>query len=256
VLNSVNVSASQVIRMLRESEVGGLKQAVQLMDQHGADMAAFMGDDPRGKQLPLFLGHLADALEAERTQMQDELARLSRSIDHIKDIVTTQQAYAGGGARLVEPVDIAELVEDVLRMNVATLTRHHVEIVRQFDAVPVVPLDKHRVLMILINLIGNAKQALSGITGRALQIRISVHVTEGQHVQIGVTDNGVGIAPENLTRIFVHGFTTRHGGHGFGLHSCALAAREMGGALQVHSGGAGQGATFTLELPLPAARPA
>ena len=69
-----------------------------------------------------------------------------------------------------------------------------------------------------------------------------------------VSDNGIGIPPENLTRIFSHGFSTRKGGHGFGLHSGANAAKEMGGQLSVHSDGVGKGATFTLELPL-AARP-
>ncbi|MGB8693344.1 MAG: ATP-binding protein, partial [Steroidobacteraceae bacterium] len=69
-------------------------------------------------------------------------------------------------------------------------------------------------------------------------------------VHIAVSDNGVGISPENLTRIFSHGFTTKQEGHGFGLHSGALAAREMGGALRASSQGPGLGATFTLELPL------
>jgi len=64
-----------------------------------------------------------------------------------------------------------------------------------------------------------------------------------------VVDNGVGIPPENLARIFQHGFTTRKDRHGFALHSGALAAQEMGGSLTPHSDGRGQGATFTLELP-------
>jgi signal transduction histidine kinase len=59
-----------------------------------------------------------------------------------------------------------------------------------------------------------------------------------------------GFHQENLIRIFSHGFTTRKDGHGFGLHSGALAAREMGGRLSVQSEGPGRGATFTLELPL------
>jgi two-component system NtrC family sensor kinase len=62
----------------------------------------------------------------------------------------------------------------------------------------------------------------------------------------------VGIAPENLTRIFSHGFTTRTDGHGFGLHSAALAAQQMGGRLTAQSDGPGRGATFTLELPVAA----
>jgi C4-dicarboxylate-specific signal transduction histidine kinase len=59
----------------------------------------------------------------------------------------------------------------------------------------------------------------------------------------------VGIAPENMTRIFQHGFTTRKDGHGFGLHSGALTARDLGGSLSAHSDGPGRGAVFTLELP-------
>ncbi|HEY1313813.1 MAG TPA: ATP-binding protein, partial [Steroidobacteraceae bacterium] len=70
---------------------------------------------------------------------------------------------------------------------------------------------------------------------------------------VGVIDNGVGIAPENMHRLFTHGFTTRASGHGFGLHSGALAAQELGGTLSVKSDGPGRGATFTLELPYDAA---
>jgi signal transduction histidine kinase len=79
--------------------------------------------------------------------------------------------------------------------------------------------------------------------------------SEASRVKVSVMDNGVGIAPENLTRIFNHGFTTRKGGHGFGLHSGALAASELGGSLTAHSEGPGRGATFTLELPLQISRP-
>ena len=60
-------------------------------------------------------------------------------------------------------------------------------------------------------------------------------------VQIAVIDNGIGIQPDHMTRIFSHGFTTKKDGHGFGLHSGALAARDLGGALRVHSAGAGSG---------------
>ena len=61
--------------------------------------------------------------------------------------------------------------------------------------------------------------------------------------------HGVGIPAENLTRIFSHGFTTRRQGHGFGLHSSALAVRDLGGSIQAQSDGTGKGATFTLLLP-------
>jgi signal transduction histidine kinase len=73
---------------------------------------------------------------------------------------------------------------------------------------------------------------------------------EKECARIRVEDNGIGIPPENLTRIFSHGFTTRPDGHGFGLHIGAINAREMGGSLSVTSEGAGRGAAFTLILPM------
>jgi signal transduction histidine kinase len=112
----------------------------------------------------------------------------------------------------------------------------------------VVTTDKHKVMQILINLVRNAKFACvdSGRPDRQLTVRTT---GDDRGLRIAIIDNGVGIPAENLARIFNHGFTTRKNGHGFGLHSGALAARELGGALTVHSAGPGQGATFTLELP-------
>lgn len=79
---------------------------------------------------------------------------------------------------------------------------------------------------------------------------VRVGVNQTKELEIAVMDNGTGIAPENLTRVFSHGFTTKKDGHGFGLHSGALAARELGGTLSAHSDGPGKGAVFTLKLPL------
>jgi signal transduction histidine kinase len=116
--------------------------------------------------------------------------------------------------------------------------------------VPLLNVEKHKILQILVNLLRNAKYACD--ESERADKRLTVRVADGEgRIKISVMDNGVGISPENLTRIFNHGFTTRKGGHGFGLHSGALAAKEMGGSLTVHSDGPGQGATFTLELPYP-----
>ena len=118
-----------------------------------------------------------------------------------------------------------------------------------YGQVPEVSADKHKVLQILVNLIRNAKYACdeSGRDDKRLVMRAS---NGDDRVRIAVIDNGIGIPAENLTRIFAHGFTTRKDGHGFGLHSGALAAKELGGALRAHSDSVGRGATFTLELPL------
>jgi signal transduction histidine kinase len=134
-------------------------------------------------------------------------------------------------------------------MNEGSFARHDVNVVRDFSDLPPICTDKHKVLQILVNLVRNAKYACdeSGRSDKQMILR----ATDGNgKVKIAVIDNGVGIPPENLTRIFNHGFTTRKEGHGFGLHSGALAARELGGSLTAFSEGRGLGAVFTLELPV------
>jgi signal transduction histidine kinase len=120
--------------------------------------------------------------------------------------------------------------------------------------VPLIQVDKHKVLQILVNVIRNAKYACDEMPGGEKRVTVRVRAAAGA-ILVAVTDTGVGIPKENLQRIFNHGFTTRRDGHGFGLHSSALAAKELGGSLQVESAGRNQGATFTLTLPLTAAEP-
>lgn len=251
VLNSVNVSANLVAEIVKKSKVSSLGRVVGLLKDHEKDLGAFMASDPRGKQLPGFLAQLSDYFLAGQAESLKELETLRTNIEHIKDIVAMQQSYAKVSG-VKELVNLPALVEDSLRMNTESLTRHHIEIVRDFESVPPIVLDKHKVLQILINLVRNAKYACGESSVREKRITLRMN-NGGGRVKISVVDNGVGIPAENLTRIFHHGFTTREGGHGFGLHSSALAAREMGGSLQAHSDGKDRGATFTLELPLPVA---
>ena len=159
-----------------------------------------------------------------------------------------QQSYAKASG-VLESLKITELVEDAIRMNNGAMARHQVKVVREMADVPPILTDKHKVLQILINLIRNAKYACddSGRDDKQITLRVA---HDRDSVKVSVIDNGVGIPAENLTRIFNHGFTTRKEGHGFGLHSGALAAKEMGGALTVASEGTGRGAAFMLELPV------
>ena len=227
----------------------GLGKAKQLINEHPHHLGTFLTEDDKGKMLPGYLTQLVDAIAIEQQGMADELVQLTKSVDHIKDIVSTQQSYAGA-SKLLEPVHISALVEDALRMNSGALSRHHVTVVKDYQPVPEVMADKHRLLLILVNLISNAKYAMSNLSDRPRQITLTVQAVEGDTLQISVKDEGEGIPAENMTRIFTHGFTTRKEGHGFGLHSCALAAIEMKGRLTAHSDGPGQGALFTLSIPL------
>jgi PAS domain S-box-containing protein len=250
VLNSVNVSTTQIGDTLRQSRLPGLGKAVALMRENSGNLGAFLTADPRGQKLTDYFESLHTHLSAEHKQLIDEVESLRRNVEHIKDIVSMQQSYAMISG-LVEPHSATDLVEDAIRMNGAALLRHDVQVVREFETVPKVLCEKPRVLQILVNLIRNAKYALDdgGGTDKRLTLRLA-HDSATQKVQIIVRDNGIGIPAENLTRIFAHGFTTRKDGHGFGLHSAANAAKEMKGSLVGLSDGKGKGATFILELPI------
>lgn len=247
VLNSVNVSASIVSDRIRKSKCVGLARVAALLSEHASDLTTFLTGS-QGGHLPVYLQELAADLIAERDAASAELAVLRGNVEHIKEIVAMQQSYARRGG-VTEIVDIRTLVEDSLRMNEGAFSRHGVTLVRDFQEVPPISVDKHKVLQILVNVIRNAKYACDESGNAEKRVTVRVRAVNGTML-IAVIDTGVGIPPENLERIFSHGFTTRKGGHGFGLHSCALAARDLGGSLQGESAGPGQGATFTLTLPL------
>jgi PAS domain S-box-containing protein len=247
VLNSVNVSANLVAERLKKSKCAGLARAASMLSEHASDLATFLAG-AQGRALPVYLKELAAELIAERDAAGAELLALRSNVEHIKEIVAVQQSYARRGG-ITDTLDIRVLVEDSLRMNEGAFSRHGVVLVRDFHEVPLIQVDKHKVLQILVNVIRNAKYACDEAKRAEKRVTVRVRTAE-QAVLIAVIDNGVGIPQENLERIFNHGFTTRKDGHGFGLHSSALAAKEMGGALYAESAGAGQGATFTLMLPL------
>jgi signal transduction histidine kinase len=248
VLNSLNVSATVVADKVRQSKVSGLTKATQMIAENSQDLGRFFSTDQRGQQLPHYLSALSDALSAERESVLGELGELAKSLDHVKEIVGMQQRYAGVST-VVEPVDVRQVVEDAIRMNDAGFSRHHVKLVREFVDLPQVQLDKHKVLQILMNLLSNAKYATDAADTSEKVVEVRVDAA-GERLRIAVSDNGVGIPEENLGRLFTHGFTTKKNGHGFGLHSSIMAARDMRGTLTAHSDGPGKGATFTLELPV------
>jgi len=248
VLNSVNVSATLVMDQIRGSKIGNLPKLGAMLRDHASDLAHYLTADPKGRRIPAYLISVSEALVEERTMMTEELGQLRKNIEHIRDIVAMQQNYAKVSG-VVETVAIAELVEDALRMNADALDRGGFEVVTELEPELPVTVERHKVLQILVNLIRNAKHACESSSSSIKRVTLRA-IREGARVRVSVADDGIGIPPENLTRIFAHGFTTKKDGHGFGLHSGALAAKELGGSLAVMSGGVGQGATFTLELPV------
>jgi signal transduction histidine kinase len=249
VLNSVNVSTSLIRDHLGRLSSSNLEQAAQMIREHADDLGRFLTTDEKGRHFPRYLSEASQYLSNEQEYLLNEINGLAQNVEHINEIVAMQQNYASVSG-VHEKVAASEVVENGITMNAGAFSRHGIKVIRAYEAVDYLTVDKHKLLQILVNILRNAKYACDESGSSEKVVTIQIKGVGKERVRVEIADNGMGIPPENLTRIFSHGFTTREHGHGFGLHSAALAAREMGGTLAVHSEGAGKGATFILELPL------
>lgn len=248
VLNSVNVSATVVGDRLHKLRLDGLQKLTSLLTEQGEGLGRFLTEDPRGKLVPNFLRELTAQLVTERQELIGELSTLRRRVDHLKQVISAQQSYARG-TRSVEVMPLAEAVDAAIAIAIGELTDSGLLVERDYATLPAFPIDRHRVLQVLINVLRNAKQALVAAAPAEKRLSVRIAPVNGSRAAITVTDNGPGIAPEHAAQLFQYGFTTKAEGHGFGLHASAAAAREMGGELTCTSPGLGLGASFTLELP-------
>jgi signal transduction histidine kinase len=248
VLNSVNVSAVVVNDIVTNLRTAKLSQIGTMITEHGDDLAAFFHDDPRGQKLPAYFAQLHAALESDKAAAATELQSLIRNIDHIKVIVSSQQSHVKPGGA-IETFDARDLLDDALKFSAASGDQHAIEIVRRFDDVPPVNLDRHKVLQIVMNLLTNARDAVLTRPAGERQIIVSTRAGDHASFEIAVEDNGCGVDPQHLDRIFHLGFTTKTAGNGLGLHYSACAARELHGNLTARSEGVGRGAAFLLVLP-------
>lgn len=252
VLNSVNVAAGVVSDIVRRSSLDKVSRTAGLIQDHLDDVGHYLTHDPKGQQIPEYLHQLGQQLTKEQESVLGELKGLMENIEHIKGIISVQQIVAKSGS-LEEPVVLEELLQQALSVSQTSLDKYQVEVTKDYAPVPEIVVDKHQVLQVLVNLVSNAKHAMKKVLDRPriLTVRIaSIEEQGSEWIKLEVSDTGVGISSENMKRMFTQGFTTKKDGHGFGLHSGSLSAKLMGGSLTVHSDGEGQGATFSLTLPV------
>lgn len=247
VLNSINTSVAMIEERLQRSEVSNLTKLKELLAQF-VDNPAALASDERFPKIFKYIRITADAWGNDEAYIVHELKDLEKNIFHIKNIISMQQSLSAA-IGVTEETNIKELLEDALALNKTAYERADIEIVRDYSTINTVVIDRVKLLQILVNLIKNGIDSLlaSGVSNK--KVSLSIQAVDTKFFVIKVSDNGLGIAPQNATKIFSYGFTTKKTGHGFGLHTSALAAQEMGGELNVKSDGEGLGATFVLKLP-------
>jgi signal transduction histidine kinase len=248
VLNSVNVSANVVAQRVQSSKLEKLEKLNAMVEAQGERLGDFITSNPKGKHVAPFLGEVTRLLRGDHEAIAAEIKSLNEGIEHIRKLVDAQQQLAGKSS-FAESVRLDEQIELALSIAArATGERANLDVRCEIEDLGRVRLDRHKLVQVLVNVIKNARESVDASGGAG---RVTVRaLRDGERLRIDVVDDGAGIAAENLARVFNHGFTTKSGGHGFGLHSSANAATEMGGRLGAASAGLGRGATFTLDLPL------
>lgn len=247
VLNSANISVTCLRESIKNSKIDNIICAINLLHEHLPTLADYLTNDPKGKLLPDYLIKATYKFIKEQQTFEEEIKNLTVHIQHIKNIVTTQELFSGK-SDLIEEIQLKEILNTAIRMCEVSLSKNNIQLKNLVKDYLVVT-DKNKLMQIILNLLQNAKDALAA-TAMAEQRIITINTEkEKDNYIILMADNGIGIAPEHLEKMFTFGFTTKKNGHGFGLHSSALLAKELGGHLTVESRGLNQGATFILTLP-------
>lgn len=250
VLNSVRVSVEYISERVDKSVTRTLPDIIKMMQDHADNLAHFLEDDDRGSKLLLYFSEIAKEIVPEKSVLLQECHNLIGHIEHVGRIIETEHSLVKDSA-LIETFSLADLLEESVTVQSTYISGNEIEVIRDYSPFPPVKSQPHKILQILINLLTNAVDALldkEDMGEKRIVLRLKPH--NGDSVRVEVCDNGMGILPENLKRIFMHGFTTKAKGHGFGLHSAANLATELGGRLFAMSDGVGKGSTFCLDLPL------
>ncbi len=248
-LNSVSVSAERIVGLCADARLPGLTKTAEILEGGADAIVAFLLQERRAPMLAEYLRRSAGEIDRERAAIRVEGREMLENVTLIRDTVKTLQEYARGERELLlhEALDLRGVVETAIKVQQSTLSRHSVQVVRDLAPVPLVHAQRSKLVHVLVNLVKNGAEAMQAtpLAQRILTVRLR-HGDRG--VELRVTDAGEGIPEGNLLRVFSYGFTTKTGGHGFGLHTCANHVARMGGTIHAESEGPGKGASFVLRF--------
>jgi len=249
VLNSINISVQQMQSQLEKSSVRSLPAIVALMQEQGEKLGAFITSDPKGKQIPAYFEQLAQAVGSEQQQWRDDLTQMAEHVEHVRAIIQSQSGSLESN-EAKETIDPARLLNRSLGHFSDRIEELKIDLQRKTGTVPTCALQKHKVMQVLENLLKNAIESLALVDDRPRKIELKTEMVGSDQFCFEICDNGLGISTEIKEKVFSHGFSTKEGHSGFGLHSAANLAVEMGGRLILSHAEGRVGVCFRLELPM------
>ena len=250
-LNSVRTSAY----LIREStgqqrSLMLFERVVSLLKEHRQDLTAFFRKDPRAGRVPEALERIFSEINRHWLNLDGESVKLVEHVQTIVKVLQEQQKYTGVQGMLLEPADLNALIRETLTMKAYLLKEQKVQLIDNQGEVPWVLVEIPKFRRLQLYLMQNAWEAIA-LKAPEEGGRIALTtLLEDDLVVLRITDNGIGIASEQLEKVFEQGFTTKKNGRGFGLHYSANSMSEMLGTIKIQSGGIGTGATVSLYFKL------
>ena len=240
ILNSLGIAVATAQSRARRLKIDQVEEVLALLLARRDDLAHFLAQEQTGREIAEYIPMLLQSIRSEVVGVSAEIDGLTGLVDHLRRIVKAQQSYSRLST-LPEALDVREVLDASCMLLAPSFEAEggSVQTIHQYAPVPLVETNRTRLLDICCNLIKNAHEAMADSPGpKTLTLRVE-SVDDG--VSISVADTGAGISDENLCRLWEFGFTTKGGGHGFGLHSVASGIHELGGHISVHSDGPGKG---------------
>jgi C4-dicarboxylate-specific signal transduction histidine kinase len=191
--------------------------------------------------------------EPNLVEAQGNLDQIVQAGHRITEVIDGIRAMFGKESGKTSAVDLRQLVGEVLALAQGELETHQILLRNDMgDGLPQVMATRVQLQQVILNLVSNAIEAMSSVTGRERCLTIASSLAPQSSVTMTVADTGTGIDPAHLDRIFDPFFTTKSHGMGMGLSICRSIIEAHGGALRV-TPASPFGTVFHLTLPPPAA---
>ena len=252
-INSVTTGIETVRSLIADDLlVNRLTALAEAMQQHEDNLGDYIANDPQGQKVLPFLLTLSRDFSVADGKLRQTVERIRNRTGHIVDIIRTQNSYQGTSTTRKD-INLAVTISDAIKMLQDSIDKRQIQIEIDCDNAPEeIRIQESQFHQMLVNLIKNSIEAIdefanAGELTEAPRIQIRAYI-DGEFLCIDITDNGIGIAPEEINKIFSAGFTTKEGGSGLGLHSSANFMISSGGKIQPFSEGKGKGTTIRLTL--------
>lgn len=249
--------AQELQRRLEREEARKEQERLRQLDEFKSQFIAMVAHDLNNHLTPLRVNANLIARELERhgvpayKPLVSLDANVSRLADFLKDLLDVCRLQSGQLALQAAPVDFADLLVNILDAWQAQASTRNVTLSYSVPPALALSADARRLEQVVSNLVSNALKAT--LAGGSINVELT---TVGDEAHLSVSDNGKGIASQNIPRLFQIfsrlGPQEAHTGTGLGLFICRGIVEQHGGRIWCTSEGAGKGATFHVTLPLTA----